>query len=96
MSEKPNCYKCDYRGTLPGDAHSCCKHPANAEILNNPMAQVFGILASVHRVAPVNVETKGIKVVGSPLGIRRGWFNYPLNFDPTWLESCDGFKAKEE
>lgn len=24
---KPNCYKCEYRGTLPGDAHSCCKYP---------------------------------------------------------------------
>jgi len=94
--QKPNCYKCVYRGDLPGSAHSCCEHPANAEILNNPMAQVFGILAGVGRVAPVNVEAKGIKVVGNPLGIKRNWFNYPINFDPTWLESCDGFKAKEE
>ena len=96
MSEKPNCYKCVYRGTLPGDAHSCCKHPANAEILNNPLAQVFGILAGVHRVAPIKVDAVGIKVVGNPDGIRRGWFNYSLNFDPAWLESCDGFKSKEE
>lgn len=96
MSEKPNCYKCVYRGTLPGSAHSCCDHPANAEILNDPLSQVFGILASVGRVAPANVETKGIKVVGNPFGIKRGWFIFPTNFDPTWLESCDGFKAKEE
>lgn len=25
--DKPNCYKCEYRGTLPGDAHSQCKYP---------------------------------------------------------------------
>jgi len=25
---KPNCYECKYRGEVPGDAHSCCNHPA--------------------------------------------------------------------
>ena len=30
-------------------------------------------------------------VTGNPHGIRSGWFLWPLNFDPTWLESCDGF-----
>jgi len=93
--KKPDCYKCVYRGNLPGDVHSCCKHPANAEILNDPLARVLGIMAGVGRVAPINVEAKGIKVVGSPLGIKRGWFNFPTNFDPTWLESCDGFKKVE-
>jgi len=23
----PDCYKCEYRGTIPGDAHSRCNHP---------------------------------------------------------------------
>ena len=27
MGDKPNCYECRYRGTIPGDAHSCCRHP---------------------------------------------------------------------
>jgi hypothetical protein len=31
------------------------------------------------------------KVEGHPQGIRNGWFMWPLNFDPTWLLSCDGF-----
>jgi hypothetical protein len=31
------------------------------------------------------------KVKGNPIGIRRGWFMWPLNFDPSWLVSCDGF-----
>jgi len=29
-------------------------------------------------------------------GIRRGWFIWPVNFDPVWLESCDGFTATEQ
>ena len=31
------------------------------------------------------------KVNGNPTGIKRGWFRWPLNFDPAWLEACDGF-----
>jgi len=31
------------------------------------------------------------KVEGHPHGIRNGWFIWPINFDPTWLVSCDGF-----
>lgn len=31
------------------------------------------------------------KVTGNEHGIRQGWFTWPLNFDPTWLISCDGY-----
>ena len=34
-------------------------------------------------------------VVGNPLGIRKGWFSWPYNFDPVWLVSCDGFAERE-
>lgn len=60
--EKPDCYKCKHRGTIPGDCHSSC---GNSEA----------------------------KVEGNPQGIRGGWFFHPHNFDPVWLESCDGFSA---
>jgi hypothetical protein len=36
------------------------------------------------------------KVIGNPHGIKHGWFNWPLNFDPTWLISCDGFSDNLE
>ena len=67
MNEKnrPMCYKCVHRRTVPGDAHSRC---------NNHEAHV----------------------VGNLMGVRRGWFRWPANFDPTWLEECDGFSAKQE
>lgn len=25
-------------------------------------------------------------------GVKNGWFYWPLNFDPVWLEACDGFE----
>lgn len=28
-------------------------------------------------------------------GIRNGWFVWPVNFDPRWLENCDGFTPNE-
>jgi hypothetical protein len=35
-------------------------------------------------------------VTGAEHGIRRGWFSWPFNFDPIWLNTCDGFEAKEQ
>lgn len=31
------------------------------------------------------------KVSANARGVAMGWFMWPLNFDPVWLESCDGF-----
>lgn len=30
---------------------------------------------------------------GSEHGIKKGWFLWPFNFDPVWLESCEGFSS---
>lgn len=35
-------------------------------------------------------------VRGTPHGIMNGWFMWPMNFDPVWLESCDGFSENPE
>ena len=36
------------------------------------------------------------KVAGNEYGKRSGWFWWPHNFDPVWLESCDSFEGKNE
>ena len=36
------------------------------------------------------------KVVGNPHGVMNGWFWWPINFDPTWLQNCTGFEKKEQ
>jgi len=85
---KPECYECQYRGTIPGDAHSRCDHPLVKQDSNS-----FGALVDMMRGNNVEAAKKlGIK--GNELGIRRGWFMWPANFDPVWLEECTGFKAK--
>lgn len=32
------------------------------------------------------------KVRGNDHGVKHGWFFWPFNFDPVWLEECDGFE----
>ena len=89
----PNCYECKHRGNVPGDAHSCCRHPSAQGDLDNPLGALFAILAGVQRVPPTQgASTVKLNITGNDHGIRSGWFNWPWNFDPIWLESCDGFE----
>ena len=32
-----------------------------------------------------------LNVSGNSIGIRRGWFNWPFDYDSNFLLSCDGF-----
>ena len=95
MSKRPDCYECQYRGSVAGSCHSSCTHPAFEHLLKDPKAQVLGMFAQVGRIAPIQAQSEGITVKGNPRGIAHGWFNHPFNFDPLWLEECTGFKVKE-
>ena len=77
---KKDCYSCKFRGTVPGSAHSSCKHPS----ITNPLAMLF------KRSAP-----KELNIKANQYGIKSGWFDFPLDFDPTWLENCDGHTPKK-
>jgi hypothetical protein len=37
-----------------------------------------------------------LNIKGAEQGVRNGWFIWPVNFDPVWLISCDGFASPEE
>ncbi|MFH1740951.1 MAG: hypothetical protein ABIH23_18265 [bacterium] len=92
---KPNCYECKYRGSVPGDAHSCCRHPEAKAAHDDPMSALFAIFASVGRTDPqigaVAAAKLGIKA--QRYGIVSGWFNWPWSYDPVWLTSCNGFES---
>ena len=90
------CYECIYRANLSGSAHSQCRHPSLSKAINDPTLQIMGILASVGRTPPLNISSKELNIRANPHGIKKGWFNFPFNFDPRWLENCDGFKKKED
>lgn len=73
------CYTCKYRGRVPGDAHSRCDYPGN----KSGLLDMF---------MPENKEqARKLNIRANPHGVRMGWFMWPCNFDPRWLENCDGY-----
>jgi hypothetical protein len=100
---RPKCYTCQYRGTIPGDCHSRCRHPLVEAVTENAgaLGELASLLASSRRAGvlqasiPFEAVRKAMGVKGNPHGIAEGWFQWPINFDPTWLESCNGRKEKE-
>jgi hypothetical protein len=77
---KQNCYNCIHRGNVPGDAHSCCRYPGTS-------TGMFDLFLNGDIRRKLNIK-------GNEHGIRCGWFMWPVNFDPVWLENCDGFEKK--
>ena len=93
---KPNCYECQWRGDVPGDAHSCCKHPILDAVVTDPLGGVLAMFASVGRLPPIQAGIDKLGIKANYHGIKKGWFNFPWNFDPRWLEECNGFEAKKK
>lgn len=91
----PDCYNCEYRRGIPGSAHSRCVHPSLKKATDNPGLELLSIFGSIGRTPPINLEDNKIHVTGDEYGISQGWFQFPWNFDPVWLKTCEGFKLKE-
>lgn len=85
--DRPNCYKCAYRGEVPGSCHSSCNHP-EAKLDANKIIDIL------RGATPMPISKLGVE--GNAHGIRKGWFAWPVNFDPVWLLSCNGFVEKNE
>ena len=94
MSEKPNCYECKYIGSVPGSAHNSCHHPTVKANKLSPLSEVMAILGvpTLEMVKP-SIE---LNVTGDAHGVSKGWFMWPVNYDPVWLLTCNGFTPKEE
>lgn len=83
--EKPNCNKCEYKKSIPGDAHIQCTHPDIDESPLGPIMALFGVRDNDSALHKLNIQA-------NPHGVKNGWFMWPMNFDPVWLENCDGYK----
>lgn len=93
---RPDCYKCIYRADVSGSAHSCCRHPSVAEYKNDPLSNIMAIFASVKRAEPMLATSKELNIKAKQRGIDMGWFNFPWNYDPVWLDNCDGFTTRRK
>jgi len=95
---KPDCSKCVFCGYVTGSTHASCHHPIaeHAKAAVGPLGDVLAVFASVKRVSPIflGILSGELRIVGDSHGIEKGWFNWPYNFDPTWLKNCEGFKER--
>lgn len=82
-----NCNKCKHRGSVPGDTHICCKHPY---IKNGGLLDILGPFKQL----PSSGYNK-LNIRLNPHGVNKGWAMWPLNFDPIWVNNCDGYEDKD-
>jgi len=82
-----NCWKCKWKRNIPGSAHVRCEHP-KAKLPDHPLTPLIEML-SLFGCPPIKTELR-VKIKAT--GIRGGWAGHPLNFDPIWIEECEGFE----
>lgn len=88
------CYSCKFRGTVPGSVHSSCK-VMRESTANDPKAIELEMMLATHMVELTDKKTGEPLVKLNEHGIKKGWANWPLDFDPVWVESCRFFLEKE-
>jgi hypothetical protein len=89
------CYNCKFRGTVPGSAHSSCRviRETTSDV---PKAAELEILLASHQVQITGKESGEPLVKINEHGAKNGWANWPLDFDPIWVDDCRFFLDKEE
>jgi hypothetical protein len=93
-----SCYKCRFRGEVPGSAHSSCR-VITENTSNKEKAMELEILLASHQVE-MTVKNTG-EPEGEPVvklnehGVKNGWAAWPLDFDPIWVQDCRFFTEKE-
>lgn len=93
LEMKPNCYECKHRQNLIMDAHSTCTHPT---VKQCQAQKGTGDASITLRKLSYDEAAKVLNIQGHPHGIKNGWFTWPANFDPVWLENCDGFERRKK
>jgi hypothetical protein len=91
MKDGANCYTCKYRVDLMLDTHSACYHPKVKRLTKHSLVDILSRMGGRN-----DIRLKGGKnalgVKGHDRGIENGWFNWPFDFDPIWLEHCEGWE----
>lgn len=88
-----DCYKCKFRSNLVGSAHSSCNVIKST---NNENSGLVEMLLSMGQISLTNENTKEPIIILNPHGVKNGWVNWPLDYDPIWVEKCEFFTNKNE
>ena len=88
-----NCNNCIHRGTVPGSAHSSCS------LVGDEPKQLL-VAIQYMKGARLHLKDKSTNketplLILDPTGIKGGWANWPIDFDPVWVSKCQGYTPKE-
>ncbi len=84
------CFECKYRERVMGSTHSRCRHPSVAKTTRGELLAMLSVSEFVELESASELD-----IQANAHGIRKGWFNWPYDFDPVWLENCNGFERSE-
>ena len=87
MNNNADCYKCKHRGNIEGNTHNCCNHPLIGDYTDL-------LVKLVRHKGNLPDEVKDFNIVANSHGVKQGWFFWPMDFDPVWLNNCDKFETK--
>ena len=82
-----DCWKCKWCREIPGSAHVMCVHPKTGINEDDPMVKLISLMGGFKATTELRVKI-------NPHGLRNGWANLPFNFDPIWVEECEGFERR--
>ena len=90
-----NCNNCKFKGFVPDSSHhiSCTVLRVNGI---NSDVKLLELLMSTNQVELINTTTNEPHVKINEYGKKNGWANYPLNFDPIWIEHCELYINNEK
>lgn len=81
-----NCGNCKYSQNIAGNTHISCRYP----LLSYSESTKISMLSMINPVMFNDVLSKTFGFTGNMHGIQSGWFMFPENFDPSWIEgSCN-------
>jgi hypothetical protein len=88
-TNKRLCYSCKHRGEVTGSSHSCCNALPNKAGQLVLLANLSDCVSNPSFISLSDNEGNKIPVMEVDThGIKKGWFIYPINFDPCWLKYC--------
>lgn len=84
------CYSCKHRDNVAGSAHSCCNVFGEKGFL----ISIANLYTDTDNPTLGTIDNEPIMKVDK-VGIKNGWFNFPINYDPEWLEYCLMYEGRE-
>lgn len=89
-----DCYNCIHRGTVPGSCHSSCRVLRLGTTDDSKTAVLESLVAIGSIKITLKEDQEAVKL--NEHGVKNGWANWPLDFDPIWVDECVFYTKKEE